>query len=256
MQLKSIQWNIGGGKIRKTKSVASDPSSYAIEGMDYVIQKIVDANPDIVSLQETHTKGDYSQVELIAKALGYKYWVNDAYADSHVSEGFKLGQGIISRYPISNHSFSLFFNPHFKAKWDDGSIVTSHDKGLTKCTLTMEGRDLCVMTLHAIPFRPFGVNPLSDDAKEVREDMQKKLQNGKPLVLLQGDFNFNEKSLKALLPELLTSGMEEAIQETTTTPKGRFYDHVVYKGFRLLHTGVDKSALTDHYPIESVFEFE
>jgi len=254
MQLKTVQWNIGGGNIRETDAQADEPRSYSHEGLQYISNELVVLQPDIVTLQETHEKSDYNQVAILADALGYKYWFNDTYADSHISEGFKLGQGVISKFPISNHKFGLFFNPHYKAEWEDGLIAMSHDKGLSSCSISVNDEVLSLHTLHAIPFRAFEIDPLSEKATPVLQDMQKKIKNNATHMLLQGDFNLNNQSLKTLLPKIFFDGTEEAIQELPTTPKGRFYDHIVYRGLKLVSTTANSGALTDHYPIISTFD--
>lgn len=57
--------------------------------------------------------------------------------------------------------------------------------------------------------------------------------------------------LPTLLP--LFSDLQNHFSETVithaTTPKGRFYDHVFYKGFDVKTCVVDTSVVTDHYPV-------
>lgn len=252
MTLVTLQWNIGGARIRGVANPADQPSSYSEEGLHYIIDYIKKLGPDIITLQETHSNADYNQTELIATELAYPFYINDTYADSHLDNRYKLGQGVISKFPIKNHSFNLFFNPHFQADWS-GERVVSHDKGLTRCTLDIKDINLLLLTLHAIPFRPFNVDPLSTKAKELREDMSAKIRNSSPLMLLQGDFNYNGRSLKKFIPDVFDSGTKEATQVAPTTPKGRYYDHVAYRGIDLIKTGSDDKALTDHYPLVSTF---
>ena len=38
-------------------------------------------NPDIITLQESHSDQAGNQAEKIAKELGLSFWVNDAYAN-------------------------------------------------------------------------------------------------------------------------------------------------------------------------------
>jgi endonuclease/exonuclease/phosphatase family metal-dependent hydrolase len=253
MQLTTVQWNIGGGKIRDTDSDATLPASYRLDGLAHIYETLKDISPDIITLQETHAADGTNQTQVLAERLGYNYWTNDEYADSHVEDGFRLGQGIISRYPIKNHQFQMFYNPHYQAEWEEG-VVTSHDKGITSCDIDINGQTLNLMTLHAIPFRPFNIDPLSEAAREVREDMQSKIQSDSELMLLQGDFNYDEKSLESLLPSIFKPKLYEALQSRPTTPKGRFYDHVVYRGLKLESSSADDSKFTDHYPVISKFE--
>lgn len=101
-------------------------------------------------------------------ALGYRGWVNDEWAESHIEKGQRLGQVIVSRLPIKEHDFEWFTNPNFEVVWEDGSIAHSHDKGRTKCTVLLgDGHSISVHTLHTIPFRRFKVEVKSVEAKAV-----------------------------------------------------------------------------------------
>ena len=71
MKIRTLQWNIGGGKIRDinsdpTKEIDSVISSYSEEGLDYIITNIKELNVDIITLQETHSDKNTIQAEVIA----------------------------------------------------------------------------------------------------------------------------------------------------------------------------------------------
>lgn len=106
MIIKTVQWNIGGGKFLTEGADPSLLKSYREDGLPKIIEILHAINPDIITLQETHASDGHSQPEEIAKALGYEGWINDEWADSHVEEGQRLGQGIVSRYPIIQHDSS------------------------------------------------------------------------------------------------------------------------------------------------------
>lgn len=254
MKLKTIQWNIGGGKLVVSGADPTLLSSYVIDGLDSIIALLQEHQPDIITLQETHSANGHSQPETIAKALGYPNWYNDEYADSHIEAGQRLGQGIVSKFPLSDHSFELFTNPHFKAVWEDGSIAISHDKGRTRCTVKLpDNVDIIVQTFHTVPFRRFKVELESTEAKAVLLDMGSKLKVNEP-GLIQADFNVDVQSLHPLFPDLFEVGYEEIVQTQPTTPKGHHYDHILYKGLLLLTSTLVSTVETDHYPIVSEFE--
>lgn len=74
MVIKTVQWNIGGGKLL---TEGADPlllSSYREEGLPQIIELLRELNPDIITLQETHALNGHSQPERIAQALGYPRW--------------------------------------------------------------------------------------------------------------------------------------------------------------------------------------
>jgi endonuclease/exonuclease/phosphatase family metal-dependent hydrolase len=252
MVLKTVQWNIGGGKIREEKSDAIAAESYKIDGIKYIIDKLWELSPQIITLQETHANKTTVQAKMISEALGFPFYFNDDYDDSHLEEWQRLGQAVISRFPISNHSFELFLNPKYRMKRPDGNIWVSHDKGVSKCTVDI-GLPLSVETLHMVPFRKFEID-VKKDATEVIRDVSNKLKNDAPYVLIQGDFNISGDSLTKFLPELFQDNLQEVVLAKPTTPKGRNYDRVLFKGLRLIKTTVVDSVLTDHYPVYAEFE--
>ncbi len=249
--IRALQWNIGGGKVRHPDA---DPTlfPYDQEGLEEIIDTIEESNADIVTLQETHENGSSSQTAEIAEAAGYPYWVNDHYGESHIDPDYHLGQAVISRYPLDNHTFQTFINPGYTAEW----ATRSHDKGVTSVHLALGNKAvLQAQTLHAVPFRAFGVDPYSELAKPVLEDMEARvLATSIGDGILQGDFNLDYPSLLEFFPQLLRSGrFEEVLQALGTTPKGGKIDHILYSGVVLVRSEVVSKVLTDHYPIVTDF---
>ncbi len=260
MKLKTLQWNIGGGKIRDidsdpTQGIGSLVSSYSLDGLDYIISKIKEWNVDIITFQETHADKNIIQAKVIAEKLGFPYWTNDKYDNSHIEDGQDLCQSIVSQYPIGEHSFKLFNNPLFEVKVPSGDIWISHDKGYTSSEITLPNdKTLEVGTLHLAPFHRFLREYNDPEVIEVLKDVSEKIEsNIKELTLVQGDFNIDDASLKSHLPELLKI-LNEVETIDPTTPRGRKYDHILYKGLILKKIEIYKDVLTDHYPIISEFE--
>ncbi len=254
MLIKTIQWNIGGGKIRR---IDDDPSEgpYAEDGMSHIKDILKKYNADIVTLQETHADEKNIQAEIIAKNIGLPHAINDIYDKSHIEEGQGLGQAIISRFPIRKHDFKLFFNPHFETVGPKGEKWISHDKGVSKCQSTIEkGKQIQIATLHLIPFRKFGINPLDEKFENLRKNITELASPSSNIFILQGDFNFNDVSLKQFLPGLLNQNVSEALLDKPTTPKGRKYDHVLFRGLKHIRSEVITDVLTDHFPVYSEFE--
>ncbi|HET7302844.1 MAG TPA: endonuclease/exonuclease/phosphatase family protein [Candidatus Saccharimonadales bacterium] len=252
--IKTLQWNIGGGKVRQADGDVSVLASYNTDGLDSIIALIKEVNPDIITLQEIHSNDQQNQVEVIANAVGLPYYISDFYADSHIEEGQRLGQGIISRYPISDHQYAQFQNPHYEVIWEDGSTAISHDKGVTACNVDTGDGELVVKTLHLIPFRRFDIDPESDKAADVLSDVQTKVAGDAVRLLIQGDFNLDYSTLRAVLPTILTDDVQEVTQDAPTTPKGRKLDHVIFRGIQLEGSSVRDTVLTDHYPVITTFK--
>lgn len=252
--MKTVQWNIGGGRVRK--DTAPVDGSYDFDGLfPHIIETLIALAPDIVTLQEAHTSKVLVQAEVLAKALGLSYWVNDVYAPSHIENGQGLSQAILSRFPLSGHTFDLFLNPGLRRVWEDGNEAATHDKGVTRALAMLPGGvEIEVKTLHAVPFRKFDVDPLSEAMTPIRESMMALCQPTQSPFLLSGDFNFNAPMVREYLPKLFDAGVEEIEMLEPTTPKGRTYDHILYMGMRLVSTGVISDVLTDHFPVVAEFE--
>lgn len=253
MQITTVQWNIGGGKVRAVDGAVDLLASYNSDGLAVIVELLQKNKPDIVTLQEIHADSSSNQAETIARAIGFHYVVSDFYADSHIETGQRLGQAILSRFPITNHHFELFLNPHFEAIWEDGSKALSHDKGVTSCAVDIDGVTFDVKTLHLIPFSRFNIDPHSNEAESVLEDVMDKLRSDFPNLLIQGDFNLDFSSLKEILPTFMQN-MDEVVQNLPTNPKGRKLDHVVFRGLYLNGSSTIDTVLTDHYPVITKFE--
>ncbi|MDD5146880.1 MAG: endonuclease/exonuclease/phosphatase family protein [Candidatus Pacebacteria bacterium] len=257
MKIKTLQWNIGGAKVRNEDDDPMDPLVYRFDALAKIIDILKEYNPDIITIQESHSDENSSQAEVIAKSLGLDYVADDVYEESHIESEKGLDQAIISRFPIEKHNFTFFYNPKLETLGPKGEHWVSHEKGVTSCLIKL-GHDLILnmKTSHSFPYRRFNVEPLSEQMLELRGDMAEKLKPEAVTYLYQGDLNYNEFSLQSLLPELLQNGVQEVILNEPTTPKGRKYDHVVYRGLRHLSSKVVSSVLTDHFPIISEFEID
>lgn len=254
MKLKTLTWNIGGGKLLGDNADPARIASYTEDGLSSIIDLLKEEKPDIITLQETEQKDGYDQVQVIAQALDYKYYFHDSTSDSHIDTDCKLGHAVISKYPISQHHFGLFKNPKIQVAWEDGSVATSFDKGFSSCKVTIGETDVWVTTLHLIPFRRFEIDMASEQAQEILRNVADTLSvNGKN-ALIQGDFNINDSKLQSYLPSLFSKeNLEEIVIDEPTTPKGRSYDHALYRGLVFESKTVSSSVKTDHYPVICTF---
>ncbi|MDB5204427.1 MAG: hypothetical protein JWP09_455 [Candidatus Taylorbacteria bacterium] len=260
MKLRVVQWNIGGGKIRDIdsdpiKTVGAITNSYSNEGLEYIIERLKEYSPDIITLEEAHEDSARIQAEVIAKSLGLDYWINDFYCNSHVEKGQKLCQAIISRFPLSDHSFDLFYNPHARFITEAGEEWISLDKGYSfvEAALPNDTR-LGIGVLHAIPFRRFGLDYSGDDTQKILKNMEEVILKKRVFpMILGGDFNINDESLKTYFPNLM-SKLDEIILTEPTNPKGRKYDHILFSGLKLNQFNIHSDTLTDHYPVSAEFE--
>lgn len=256
MKLKTLQWNIGGGKIRKITDDQTDENVYCISDLDYFIEIIKKYNPDIITLQECHQsliESEATQAKVIADQLKMPYYFNDAYDNSHLEVDNKLSQAVISKFELTDHTFNYYYNPHLELVRPNGEHWTSHDKGISACIVHLENKKLLLKTSHSFPFRRFGVEPFAEELRPLRENMDQLIKPEFAPFLYQGDLNFNLSNLSEFLPETFAAGVKEFQLTEPTTPKGRYYDRVLYSGLTHLNTIVGTTTLTDHYPVYSEF---
>lgn len=257
--IRTVQWNIGGGKIRHPEADAKAPDAYTEDGLSHIIDFLGKHDPDVIFFQGTHEKDGHNQVKTIAEALGYESQVNDPYGKSHVEKGCMLGQGIISRFPMVSHTSETFTNPRLTTMWNGREIPTP-DKGVTSALLQVGSRALFLaQTLHPIPFKAFGIDPSDPKGRLILEDMETRIlkahRTHRCPSTLQGDFNIDTASLRPFFPKLFRHGFREVKQYQTTRPVPGRFDHVLFSGITAITHMVHSDALTDHYPITAELAF-
>ncbi len=258
MNLRTITWNIGGGKLLKQGEDPGLMSSYSVDGIDVIAGQIAATNPDIVAIQEAHGNDSDNQIAQIAKELGYEHFFYDAITDSHIDPTYKLGNGLISRFPISNLHTGRFLNPELSFELE-GREAFTHDKGYGSCMVKIGGTAIYTTTLHLIPFRSVGLEFDSETAQQILASVSAEVKDEEEneYRLIQGDFNISSDSVRPYLDDLFSAGkLDEVVLDQPTTPKERMYDHVLYRGLKLGGFTINSDVLTDHYPVICDFEVE
>ena len=254
MKIKTIQWNIGGGKLLKEGEDPTLIASYSLPGIDQIAGVIKIYDPDIVTLNEVQCDNNTNQAQTLSQITGLNSYYFHEFSDSHIEPENRLGMAIISKFPVTMQSFEVFFNPKYQVIWEDDSDAISYDKGIITVALELSNKQrLIVQTLHLIPFRRFNIEPLSDETLKFRGDVESKIDKSSSPYLLQGDFNFDNASLKEFLPQIFKTGLNEINQIEPTTPKNRRYDHILYRGLKLESTKTRSNVKTDHYPVLAEF---
>jgi endonuclease/exonuclease/phosphatase family metal-dependent hydrolase len=255
VDLKTLTWNIGGGKLLQDGADPLRTASYAENGLDAIVGLLEFEEPDVIALQETQRKEGYDQVELIASSLGYEHYFHDSASESHIDTDCRLGHCVISRYPISQHRFEFFENPDAQVTWADGNTATSHDKGFSSCVVSIGDTQIEVTTLHLIPFRIFKIELESRIAQRILQDVASKLVPTRDKALIQGDFNIDRPGVQPYLRQLFArAGLAEVAIDEPTTPGGRRLDHILYRGLALQSKRIVSDVRTDHYPVIATFE--
>ena len=252
MLIRTLQWNIGGGKIRNTTDDPRDASKYIQEGLPHIIELIRNISADIITLQETHANEKSSQAARICREAGFPHVVNDQYDASHLEDGQSLCQSVLSKFPLENHTFQNFYNPKFTTVRPDGAEWISHNKGVTACEVVLTNTShLFLQTLHVIPFAKFGIALDDARARRVLDDVEEKLAAQKSPALLQGDFNIED--VQRYLPKI-GADFDEVFLSDATTPWKTKTDHVLYRELSLKTSRPIKDVLTDHYPLYCEFD--
>ena len=254
MKIKTLTWNIGGGKILRDGTDDQLMASYSVDGLDKIINFLKKERPDIITLQETQKNEKDDQVARIAEQIGYAY-VHDSTSDSHIDAGYQLGHAILTPHTITNHTAGLFVNPNATITWEDGNTATSFDKGYTTCTIAINDVPITVTTLHLVPFKRFAIALDSDQAKKILADVQSKIssESTQPHII-QGDFNIDSKLLQPYLATLFKDDTDEVALSQPTTPQHQMYDHIIVRHGTITDHTVASSIKTDHYPVTAVVE--
>lgn len=250
MILKTTTWNIGGAKVRKG-------IEYNGSGIEYIVGWLKDNQPDIVALQEVQSNEFMNQAQDIAQKAGYPYVVYDEVSPSHLEEGYNLGNAIISKYPIIAHSVGVFHNPGKRVVHRNQEWVT-HDKHFLRVTIDLEGAEMDVITTHLVPFEVFGIALNSSDAQKIFHQLSEQVKDSNLNVsrlLLLGDFNINQSTIKQYMSTLDDTIQEVPVDEPTI-PQGMTLDHMFFKGVSFLGSEVDSATLVGHYALMARFSLE
>ncbi len=250
-KLKTLTWNIGGGKILKEHADSKDRLNYSDEGSDYILDYIKATQPDIICLQETHMRENFSHAQRIAEALKYTY-TEHTVDISHIDDTYKIGNAIISRFPIKSRTTGIFTNLHLPITLEDGRTQMMHDKGFVRATIDIGENTMDITTLHLMPFRRYDIAVPSLQATEILSNVEDLILTKQNTSLIMGDFNIDLPEILYLFPKLQKEFSEVATQYPTT-PKGRHYDHALYCGVTLKSTEIMNNVKTDHYPVVCTF---
>jgi endonuclease/exonuclease/phosphatase family metal-dependent hydrolase len=259
--MKLLTLNTGGAYIRAQDADPTADESYSHggrAGIEHVIAVLKSELPDVIVLQESHTRGADAQADTIAQALHMRHVTNAPYDESHIEEGSQLSLAIISKWPLSDIRFELFKNPGFRMTHGAREWYC-HDKGVLSADVTAPSGTIRIATTHLVPFKLFGKPLDGEEVRAVLADVDAKLcahaqSHTAQRSIVTGDFNLDVDSIAQLLPQV-SALCPEVVLPAPTTPKGRRYDRVFARGLTVVGPPrVLADALTDHYP--AVVEFE
>lgn len=258
MILKTLQWNVGGCKIRGKNDDINVQFGNSVDGIDYISKIIRQYTPHIITFQEMHFDETKDQAHIIAQKLGYQYVKTHILENqSHLDKTKKWGLGILSKYRINGSVFKPFINLHWTRTNpnNNSEIWNSFNYGADSITISVStSNELEILNVHIPSYHTYREDPLAEKNKLLRQDIVSKLTITKDRLIMMGDFNFDNTSLHKFLPEILQNGLNEVILDKPTTPLKNFNDHILFKGIKHLKSIIVEDLLTDHYPIFSEFE--
>lgn len=238
--MRLATWNIGGGFVSTGEKLVFD-----LENLGYFIDELQKIQPDVVCFQEIHVSRNNDQPKLISEALNLPFIRTESIAGSHIKDGEMLSIAILSKYPITSSKFHTLPNPYLQFIWK-GEMVVSHDKGFLEVEIDYSGTSIRILSGHMVPFRKFGRDFLADEFKEIRDEIERVINDKKMPTIVGADMNFGGDIL-ALIPRVFSEGFHSVLADVPTTPKDRKYDKILisedwtYTDSQILH------GKADHY---------
>ena len=254
MNIRIASWNIAGGH----KVASLEHFDYLPKDIPYFAEQLINLAPDVVCLQESHTKinGTDSNASDLAKFLGMEIVVNSPNSPSHIDSEYLLGNAIVSKLKPKTVIEKYYPDPKEQLYWSNGKPADIHKKNLEYVAF----EEFNVANNQMLPIKLFGFtyddnDKGSDFAKEINRVMSETV---KTPVIWCGDFNFFEPlKIYSFMNEL---NLKEALPDVTTRPsqdgQKKKSDHIYYSPeFELLKSGVIMTE-TDHYLCFAEFEFQ
>jgi exonuclease III len=243
-RLRIASWNVAGGKtINSLKRF-----DFASTDIGYFTNELKQARPDIICLQEIHTKDGEVQAQIFAEQLGMPYVFNTANSPSHIDPDYQLGNAILSRHAFTVAQDTKFPNPSFELRWKDGSLAPDHPKGLQ----TVDIGDLTIANTQLLPVDIWDYNYRVGCGAELASDIEEiVIDSINHPVIVGGDFNYNHP--KEIFPHLyqvynLAESLPNEITRPTESGEMKTPDHILYSisNFQVIQSEIIPTN-TDHY---------
>ncbi|HEX8762994.1 MAG TPA: endonuclease/exonuclease/phosphatase family protein [Candidatus Saccharimonadales bacterium] len=215
--MRVVSWNIAGG--HKMRSAAS-LFDYAGLDLDYFIDQLRAVLPDIVCLQETHSRPGESIAADIARALDLPYVYEVAVSPSHIDDRYRLGNAILSRWRLQHVADLTYPFPDFALRFKDGQPAQRHDKMAQLYQLD----GVMIANTQMMPFDVFGVDHKHGaGAQNIQQIEQQLLVALHAPLILCGDLNmknaskilaklYAKLSLRDVLPPVPTRPLEHRLK--------------------------------------------
>jgi endonuclease/exonuclease/phosphatase family metal-dependent hydrolase len=168
--MKLLQWNV-----------------WYQEDIRNIVKVLKDINADVICLQELTVNDSINGIDTaayLAHELTLEYFYKDAQEFTKDSKTYSFGNGIFSRYPISNSMFVYIQEP-FKAT-DKMVDYSKEGRVYVETTIHAPDRTITVGTVHMSYTDRFLPTP---EKKAETDALTAILKHKKDSFLLTGDFN-------------------------------------------------------------------
>ncbi|MFE9188397.1 endonuclease/exonuclease/phosphatase family protein [Micromonospora sp. NPDC007208] len=223
-QLRVATWNIGAGILGESHQENGE------EELTYHIDLIRRHDPDILCLQEAH---DYlgakeSQTAEIAREAGYEFTHSVPISPSHLGSDAHLALGILSKYPISDVTYTQFPNPNLSATGPGGNEWVLFDKGYATCAVSVDGEDVSLVNAHCFPLHYFNASPTEARFEPMWREFSDRLLALRSTRRTVATIDLNHEPIDELLPAVLAPDLYVNAFTAPTIPKGIQQDYVLY----------------------------
>jgi endonuclease/exonuclease/phosphatase family metal-dependent hydrolase len=164
---------------------------------DGMVDLINDLDIDVICFQEVDYTPELKSNTLNAVARGTALSHFAAYdlSPSSFFPGMRTGVAIASRFPLYGQKKTKLPNPNLTVRVKSGRIG-SHDKGHLSAKVDLWGREVSIVSLHALPFHVFGQEAADPRFGYVWENLARGLTTRQDAPLLVcGDFNTPQRDL-------------------------------------------------------------
>ena len=232
---KNITLRVASYNVKKGIQGKEADDDFSSENIDANIAAIAEdiksLNLDIVGLQEidvgTNRTGKRDIVKLIAEAAGYEYYQFTKAIDY---DGGAYGSGIISKHEIVEYKTVILpRDPN----------VDSEERAVGIATVNYNGNKINFLNTHLT---------VSEDAAGLeakRAQMRKiaELVDGKVGIILTGDFNTSDTSIRGLIPgtKLVNNGIFKSFANSRAID-----DIVIDEGWRVMASGMNDAVTNRH----------
>lgn len=233
-----------------------------IEQPANIIKLLKELKPDIFALQELTSGFEIHNgqniPELIAKELGYNYYAKLTAGSLNVGDE-EFGNGIFSRFPITNQKFHWIqeYDPKVEKGYDN------EYKAYIEITVDVGGRPLTIGTAHLSYTHRFINYPRK---RREADKLLAILDTKKSNYIFSGDFNSrpNSYTVKGIAKRLKHAGPKFDAMTWTTKPfsyrgfeenelNWRLDYVFVTKDVKVLESEVVDTKFSDHLPILTTF---